>query len=356
MKKQINDQNNNITELKNEIIELEKKYKAEKEELQTLLKEEKARNKTLKELSEEQQKKTKKYKASYEDLKVKNENLQKELKQINSSHPNHTINEEKKEYSDLLGENNNSGNDELFKLREKNKVLQEKLDLEVNRTEALKDLIEVEKQKKEKKIEEIVSQYHDAQDKNNKLINQLKERDLNFNQKLNDEINNYKKNNDKAMDDNEKEKKQLKDEISNKDKVISELSEKINELKSENEKLNLQQNEYEEKIKNLNVQLEEFIGGKFESEEENKNYGYNKLISVMNIGSKDSKDNSAINQIIEGQKSPGSSGFFDKRQVTGQFGGEGDENSIKLKYSSMDEKKNTEKNKFKSKFNSFEEK
>ena len=241
-------------------------------------------------------------------------------------------------------------------MREKNKVLQEKLDEEVNTTEALKVLIESEKQKKKQIIENIVNQYHIAQDKNNELINQLKERDLNFNQKLNDEINNYKKNNDKAMDNNEKEKKQLKEEISNKDKIINELSEKIEELKSENEKLNLQQNEYEEKIKNLNVQLEEFINNKFESEEENKNHEYKKLISVMNIGSKDSKDNSARNQIVEEQKSPGSSGFFEKRQVTGQFGVEVDENSVKLKSSSNEEKKSKGKNKSKSKFNSFEEK
>ena len=76
----------------------------------------------------------------------------------------------------------------------------------------------------------------------------------------------------------------------------------------------------------------------------------------MNISSKDTKDSSAKNQIIEGQKSPGSSGFFDKRQVTGQFGGEGDENYIKLKSSSMEEKKSKEKNKSKNKFSSFEEK
>jgi len=120
--------------------------------------------------------------------------------------------------------------------------------------------------------------------------------------------------------------------------------------------LNLQQNEYEEKIKNLNEQLEEFINNKFESEEENKNFGYKKLISVMNIGVKDSKEDSVRNQIIEEQKSPGSSGFFDKRQQTGQFGGSGDENSIKLKSSSMEEKKSKGKNKNKSKFNSFEEK
>ena len=233
--------------------------------------------------------------------------------------------------------------------------MQEKLEEEVNRTEVLKVLIESEKQKREKRIENIVNQYHSAQDKNNELINQLKERDQNFNQKLNDEINNYKKNNNKAMEISEKEKKELRDEISNKDKIIEELSEKIKELKSSNEKLSSQQNEYEEKIKNLNVQLEEFINNKFESEEENKNHGYKKLISVMNIGSKDSKDNSVRNQIIEGQKSPGSSGFFEKRQVTGKFGGEGDE-SIKLKSSSNEEKKSRGKYKGKSKFNSFEEK
>ena len=168
-----------------------------------------------------------------------------EIKKINISHPNHTINEDKKEYSDLLGENNNSGNDELFKLRKNNKILQEKLDEEVTKTEVLKMIAENEKQK----IEKIINKYKSAKDINNELINKLKEKDLNFSQKLNEEINNLKKNNELIITNSEKEKNELKKEIKNKDNIIQELNVKIKELKNENNKLNLLINENEEKIK-----------------------------------------------------------------------------------------------------------
>ena len=198
-------------------------------------------------------------------------------------------------------------------------MLQEKLDYEVERAEALKELIEAEKQKKEKIIEKIVSQYHSAQDKNTELINQLKERDMNFNQKLKDEINNYKKNNNKLIDFNEKEKNELKNEINDKNKIIKELNEKI-------EKLNLELKEY-----------------KNDGENNNKKHGFSRLISVMNIDTKENKEDNIRNKILDEQKMPENFNFFDKKQLTGKFGGDED-SSNKQKSIIIEDKKNKNKN------------
>ena len=198
-------------------------------------------------------------------------------------------------------------------------MLQEKLDDEVAKTEVLNVLIENEKQKKEKKIEEIVNLYQIAQDKNSKLINLLKEKDMNFEQKLKDEINNYKKNNDKLIDITEKEKKELKNEINNKNKIIKELNEKI-------EKLNLELKEY-----------------KKDDENNIKKNGYSRLISVMNIETKESKEDNIRNKILDEQKMPENFNFFEKKQLTGKFGGE-EESSYKQKSISNEDKKNKDKN------------
>ena len=93
-----------------------------------------------------------------------------EIKRLNVSHPNHTIKEEKKEYSDLLGENNNSETDEIFKLKKNYKILQEKLEDEVTKSEILKVIAESEKQK----FEKVISKYQAAQNINDELINKLK--------------------------------------------------------------------------------------------------------------------------------------------------------------------------------------
>ena len=101
-----------------------------------------------------------------EELKNKNEELMQEIKKLNISHPNQTIKEEKKEYSDYLGENNNSETEEIFKLKKNYKILQEKLDDEVTRTEVLKTIAEGERQK----FEKILNKYHPVKNKNNFLV------------------------------------------------------------------------------------------------------------------------------------------------------------------------------------------
>jgi hypothetical protein len=303
----------------------------------------------LKELAEEQQKKTKKYKLKYEELKNENEELKKEIKKLNISHPNHTINEDRKEYSDLLGENNNSGNDELFKLRKNNKMLQDKLDEEVTKTEVLKVIAENEKQK----IEKIINKYKLAKEKNNELIKKIKELDINFTQALNEEINNYKKHNELFIYSNEKERNALKNEINNKNNEIKELSVLINELQNENGKLNVIKNEYEEKIKNLNNEIYEYK----KKIEDEKNDGterrYNRLISVLNIETNEEKNEDKENKENNEFRRFSNFDFFEKKQLTGKFGGlEEDENSnnknilndnSNLKRSILEEKENEEK-------------
>ena len=100
-----------------------------------------------------------KYKQIAQDLKNKNEELTQEIKKLNVSHPNHTIKEEKKEYSDYLGENNNSETEEIFKLKKNYKILQEKFDEEVTRTEVLRSIAEGEKQK----FQKVISKYQAAE-------------------------------------------------------------------------------------------------------------------------------------------------------------------------------------------------
>jgi len=143
------------------------------------------------------------YKLKAGEYKSKNEELMQEIKRLNVSHPNHTIKEEKKEYSDFLGENNNSETDEIFKLKKNYKILQEKLDEEVTKSEVLKVIAEGEKQK----FEKVISKYQTAQDLNNELINKLKAKDENFNQQLEKEIENInKKKNNEQNKEKEKEK------------------------------------------------------------------------------------------------------------------------------------------------------
>ena len=142
---------------------------------------------------------------------------------------------------------------------------------------------------------------------------------MNFDQKLKDEINNYKKNNDKLIDMNEKEKKELKTEINNKNKIIKELNEKIEKLKSE---------------------LKEH---KNDDENNNKKNGYTRLISVMNIETKENKEDNIRNKILDEQKMPENFNFFEKKQLTGKFGGD-EESSNRQKSITMEDKKNKNKN------------
>ena len=201
---------------------------------------------------------------------------------------------------------------------------------------------------KKKKIEKIKSKYKDAKDKNSQLIIKLKEKDSNFNEKLNDEINNIKKNNDIILDNNVKEKNELKNEINNKNNIINELNEKIKELQNNFEKINLKQNEYEEKIKNLNSELEKYKNMNFDNNENNINKNdISKFISINNTEAKDSNKGSVNNKILDEQKSA-SSDFFEKKQRTGQFGVVGDDNSMNVKSMIKDEEdnnKNIEENK-----------
>ena len=297
-----------------------------------MLQTEKLRKNTFKELAEEQQKKTKKYKLLCEELKNENAELKKEIKKLNLSHPNQTITEEKKEYSDLLGDNNNSGNEELFVLKKNNKMLKDKLDEEINKTEVLKVIAEKEKIK----IEKIINQYKSAQEKNNELINKLKKKDLNFNKKLTDEIKNLKKNNDIAKEKYEIEKSRLQNQIKELNQKINELQNELNQKKELKLNLNCDKNTYNsnsdsminennnEKNHNENNTNENNDNSNNNSHATKKSYA--RLISVQNIETKEDKEENS-KQKDEGKIT--SFDFFEKRQMTGRFGGFDDENNVK---------------------------
>ena len=287
----------------------------------------------MKELAEEQQKKTKKYKLKSEQLKSKNEELMIEIKKLNVSHPNHTIKEEKKEYSDLLGENNNSETDEIFKLKKNYKILQEKLDEEVTRSEVLKVIAEGEKQK----FEKVISKYQTAQNINDELINKLKMKGENFNQDMEKEIENLRKN-------NEKDKEELKE----KNNEIKKLNKNIQDLKKDNQKLTSLNEENTKKIKELNSQLEEYKNNYHKNNRNDNNYnneeqnhGYKKLISVMNIGAKEENEENEVNNLKKSEEKRNSIDIElrDKRFPTARFGGEIEEQNHFNKYNQETNKK-----------------
>ena len=268
----------------------------------------------------------KKYKLKAEQLKSKNEELMQEMKKLNVSHPNHTIKEEKKEYSDLLGENNNSETDEIFKLKKNYKILQEKLDEELTKSEVLKVIAEGEKQK----FEKVISKYQTAQNINDELINKLKMKGNDYNQNMEKEIENLKKNSRKE-----------KEELDQKNNLINELNLNIQNLKNDNQKLIASNEEYESKIKELTSQLEEYKNNyNANSKQENnsnegnelKDYGYKKLISVMNIGGpkEENEENNTRKKVDEKNKSPQPE-HNNKRISTARFGGDTEEQSQNVK-------------------------
>ena len=208
-----------------------------------------------------------------------------EIKKLNVSHPNHTIKEEKKENSDYLGENNNSETEEIFKLKKNYKILQEKLDEEVTRTEVLKSIAEGEKQKYQK----IIGKYQTAENINNELINKLKMKDENYKEEMNNL--NQKKNSGTIKDKNsEKENNKLKEELKEKNKIIKGLNENIQQMKNANQKLMQLNEENTRKIKELNNRLENNKSNIINNENDNNEYGFKKLISVMNIETKEENE------------------------------------------------------------------
>ena len=282
------------------------------------------KNSALRELAEGQQKKTKEYKSKARELKRQNEELMLEIKKLNVSHPNQTIKEEKKEYSDLLGENNSSETEEIFKLKKNYKILQEKLDEEVTKSEVLKVIAEGEKQK----FEKVISKYQDAQNINDDLINKLKKKDEDFKEEI-DNINkqkNLEQNNEKEKE-KEKEKNKLNEELKEKNKIIKGLNDNIEELKNKNKKLISINEEQNKKIKELNNQIEEYKNKIKNYKEENdndnendnpKDHGFKKLISVMNIGAKD--ENEEIQRKNSDRKPSIDINHRDKKQPTARFG------------------------------------
>ena len=291
----------------------------EAKKYETLLEDEKLRSNSFKELAEEQRKKTKKYKQMAEELKNKNEELMQEIKKLNISHPNQTIKEEKKEYSDYLGENNNSETEEIFKLKKNYKILQEKLDDEVTRTEVLKTIAEGERQK----FEKILNKYQAAQDINDELINKLKMKDENYKGDVTN--SNQKKNSGTIKEkNNDKEKNKLKEELKEKNKIIQGLNDNIQKMKNANHKLMSLNEENSKKIKELNNRLEEYKNSKQnnnENDNDNKEYGFKKLISVMNIQTKEENDENETKKNSEEMAK-----HRDKRNPTARFGGYDNDN------------------------------
>ena len=81
--------------------------------------------------------------------------------------------------------------------------------------------------------------------------------------------------------------------------------------------------EYKQQIKNLNYEIEQYKKDKNSNNEESQ--GFKKLISIINIGTKEEKDDnlrSKNSDLKEKRFSKSSYDFFDKKQLTGKFGEE----------------------------------
>ena len=88
-------------------------------------------------------------------------------------------------------------------------------------------------------------------------------------------------------------------------------------------------NEYEEKIKNLNKELEENKNDKNSNNTDIKKHGYGRLISVLNIGApKEEVDENMIKRNSDPSKLSNFD-FFEKKQMTGKFASVDDDKSYK---------------------------
>ena len=197
----------------------------------------------------------------------------------------------------------------------------------MTRTEVLKVIAENEKQK----FVKVISKYQEAQDINNELINQLKMKDENLNKKLDkDNDNEYKKKNSEQNKAREKEieneKNKLKNELKEKKKIIKELNDNIQDLKNKKKKLTSLNGEYSQKIKELKSELQELKNNNKkndESENENKAFGYKKLISVMNIGGGNEENEANEKKLEDNRPSVDrSNNGRDNRFPTARFGGD----------------------------------
>ena len=88
-------------------------------------------------------------------------------------------------------------------------------------------------------------------------------------------------------------------------------------------------NEYEEKIKNLNKELEENKNDKNSNNTDIKKHGYGRLISILNIGApKEEVDENMIKRNSDPSKLSNFD-FFEKKQMTGKFASVDDDKSYK---------------------------